>query len=72
VVVCQRGKFLLLPPGYKGAVPKGYYVYRSATYNVFIFLRGFYENPTNLWELRKLISGSLFKEVSRDRANCTC
>jgi hypothetical protein len=26
----------------------GYYAYRSGTYNVFIFLRGFFENPTNL------------------------
>jgi len=40
----KGGKFLLLPPGYKGAVPKGYYVYRSGTNNVFIFLRGFFED----------------------------
>jgi hypothetical protein len=44
----KGGKFLLLPPGYKGDVPKGYFVYRSETYNVFIFLRGFYEDPKNL------------------------
>jgi hypothetical protein len=44
----KGGKFLLLPPGYKGVVPEGYYVYRSATNNVFIFLRGFYEDPKNL------------------------
>ena len=44
----KGGKFLLLPPGYKGAVPEGYYVYRSATNNVFVFLRGFYEDPKNL------------------------
>jgi hypothetical protein len=44
----KGGKFLLLPPGYKGAVPEGYYIYRSATNNVFIFLRGFYEDPKNL------------------------
>jgi len=42
------GKFLLLPPGYKGAVPDGYFVYRSGTYSVFVFLRGFYEDPKNL------------------------
>ena len=29
-------------------MPEGYYVYRSATNNVFIFLRGFYEDPKNL------------------------
>jgi hypothetical protein len=44
----KGGKFLILPPGFTGAVPEGYYVYRSATNNVFIFLRGFYEDPKNL------------------------
>jgi hypothetical protein len=44
----KGGKFLLLPPGYKGDVPEGYYAYRSETYNVFIFLRGFYQDPKNL------------------------
>lgn len=44
----KGGKFLLLPPGYKGSVPTGYYVYRSGTNNVFIFLRAFYQDPKNL------------------------
>jgi hypothetical protein len=44
----KGGKFLLLPPGYKGSVPQGYFIYRSATNNVFVFLRGFYEDPKNL------------------------
>jgi hypothetical protein len=44
----KGGKFLLLPPGYKGEVPEGCYVYRSGTNNVFIFLRGFYRAPKNL------------------------
>jgi len=44
----KGGKFLLLPPGYTGAVPEGYFVYRSGTYNVFVFLRGFYQDPKNL------------------------
>jgi hypothetical protein len=29
-------------------VPEGYFVYRSGTNNVFVFLRGFYEDPKNL------------------------
>jgi len=41
----KGGKMLLLPPGYTGAVPEGYYVYRSGTNNVFIFLRSFYQDP---------------------------
>jgi hypothetical protein len=42
------GKFLLLPPGYKGNVPEGYFVYRSGTNNVFIFLRSFYQSLDNI------------------------
>ena len=44
----KGGKFLVLPPGYEGAVPEGYYVYRSGTNNLFIFLRAFYQDPANL------------------------
>jgi hypothetical protein len=44
----KGGKFLLLPPGYKDDVPEGYFVYRSGTNNVFIFLRSFYQDPKNL------------------------
>ena len=44
----RGGKFLLLPPGYEGQIPAGYFVYRSATNNVFIFLRSFYQDPKNL------------------------
>ncbi len=44
----KGGKFLVLPPGYSGDVPSGYYVYRSGTNNLFVFLRAFYQNPTDL------------------------
>jgi hypothetical protein len=44
----KGGKFLVLPPGYDGEVPEGYYVYRSGTNNLFIFLRAFYQDPANL------------------------
>jgi len=44
----RGGKFLILPPGYKGAVPKGHFVYRSGTNNVFVFLRSFYQDPKDL------------------------
>ncbi|MEO8303168.1 MAG: DUF1254 domain-containing protein [Betaproteobacteria bacterium] len=37
----KGGKFLLLPPGYKGEVPKGYFVFRSPTYQNLYFWRGF-------------------------------
>jgi hypothetical protein len=44
----KGGNFLILPPGYKGKVPKRYYVYRSETNNVFIFLRTFFDDPKDL------------------------
>src|SRR5215510_1537867 len=44
----KGGKFLILPPGYKDAVPPGYFVYRSGTNNVFVFLRSFYQDPKDL------------------------
>jgi len=40
----KGGKFLLLPPDYKGDVPKGYFVFRSKTYGNVFFWRGFVEN----------------------------
>jgi len=54
----KGGKFLLLPPGYKGEAPEGYYVYRSGTYNVFIFLRSFYQDPKNLTPAVALVEQS--------------
>ena len=35
------GKYLLLPPGYNGDVPDGYYVVHSKTYNLWIPWRSF-------------------------------
>lgn len=35
----QGGLYLLLPPGYAGQVPGGYFAFTSATYNVFLFFR---------------------------------
>ena len=37
----KGGKYLVLPPGYEGDVPKGYYVVQSKTYNVWNFMRGY-------------------------------
>jgi len=36
----KGGKYLLLPPGFKGAVPTGYFVLRPPTNQNFVFLRG--------------------------------
>jgi len=53
----KGGKFLILPPGYKGPVPPGYFVYRSGTNNVFVFLRSFYQDPSNLAPAVKVMKG---------------
>ena len=37
----KGGKYLLLPPGYKGEVPEGYFVFRSPTFQNLYFWRGF-------------------------------
>jgi len=44
----KGGKFLLLPPGYKGEVPDGHFVCRSGTNNVLVFLRALVADPSNL------------------------
>ena len=35
----EGGKFLVLPPGYDGEVPEGYYVVKSPTYGVWVVVR---------------------------------
>jgi len=37
----KGGKFLFLPPGYKGEVPEGYYVFRPRTFGNWYLSRGF-------------------------------
>jgi hypothetical protein len=37
----EGGKYLLLPPGYAGEVPTGYYVVRSPTFNLWLPWRSF-------------------------------
>ncbi len=44
----KGGKYLLLPPDFKGRIPTGYFVFRSRTYGVFVFWRGFFKDPKQL------------------------
>jgi hypothetical protein len=46
----KGGKYLILPPDYAGAIPTGYFTYRSGTYGVFVFWRGFFKDPKQLEE----------------------
>jgi hypothetical protein len=40
----QGGKYLLLPPGFQGDVPEGYFVFRAPTYRNWVMVRGFQRN----------------------------
>jgi len=44
----KGGKFLVLPPGYKGEVPKGYFVVPSKTNGVWVFSRGYLDKKLPL------------------------
>ena len=44
----KGAKYLIVPPDYTGDIPKGYLPYRSRTYNVFVFWRGFFKDPKQL------------------------
>ena len=46
----KGGKYLILPPAYKGDVPKEFFALRSRTYGVFVFWRGFFRDPKQLQE----------------------
>lgn len=54
----KGGKYLILPPGYDKPVPEGYFVYRSATNNVFVFLRSFYKDPSDLTPAVKVMEAT--------------
>ena len=55
------GKYLFLPPGYKGDVPEGYKVFRPKTYRVWVFLRKTPKNkdPKNVAQATKEIHEGL-------------
>jgi len=61
----EGGKYLLLPPGYSGTVPDGYFVYRPLTNNVFVFWRAFFTDPKKLAEPVKLIERTRIYPLSK-------
>ena len=42
----KGGRFLVLPPGFVGSIPEGYFVVRSPTFSVAIAMRGFQVDGT--------------------------
>ena len=53
----KGGKYLVLPPGYEGDVPDGYFVVKSKTYGVWNFMRGYVE--TGVQEAADRVKGNL-------------
>ena len=53
----QGGKYLVLPPGYEGDVPDGYFVVKSKTYGVWNFMRGYVE--TGVQQAADRVQGNL-------------
>jgi hypothetical protein len=51
----KGAKYLIVPPDYKGEIPAGYLPFRSRTYNVFVFWRGFFKDPKQLDEPVKVM-----------------
>lgn len=43
----KGGKYLILPPGYEGDIPEGYFVTRSNTYGNWLAVRGFPKGDDN-------------------------
>lgn len=39
----KGGKYLFLPPGYKGDIPEGYFVFHAPSYRIWTMMRGFGE-----------------------------
>jgi len=57
----KGGKYLILPPGYEGDVPSGYFVVPSTTFGVMVVLRGYKQdgstaNAVSLIEQTKIYS----------------
>jgi hypothetical protein len=53
----KGGKYLILPPDFEGDLPKDddYLVFKSQTYGVFVFWRGFFKDPKQLEEPVKVM-----------------
>jgi hypothetical protein len=63
----KGAKYLILPPDFKGTVPKDdkYLVFQSKTYGVFVFWRGFFKDPKQLEEPVKVMEQTTIYPVGK-------
>lgn len=65
----EGGKYLLLPPGYKGETPSGYFVLNSKTYGNWLALRGFAVNGSYDQSIKNLESLKIYPLAERNNPN---
>ena len=53
----KGGKYLLVPPDFKGEVPKGYYVAKTSSYINWLILRGFLKDGSTDYSVNLLKNG---------------
>ena len=68
----KGGKYLILPPDYTGEVPPGYFTYRSGTYGVFVFWRGFFKDPKQLEAPVRVMEQTRIYPLGRRRPRSRC
>jgi len=62
----RGGKYLILPPDYKGPIPNDYLTFRSRTYGVMVLLRGFFKDPKQLSEPVKVMEQTRFYPLGEE------
>ena len=61
----EGGKYLILPPGYEGETPEGYFAFKSRTHNVFVFWRAFRDDAGDSKQAVALMEKTRIYPLSR-------
>jgi len=61
----KGGKYLILPPDFKGEAPTGYHTFTSPTYNVFVFWRAFRDDKGDTKEAVALMEKTRIYPLSK-------
>jgi len=73
----RGGLYLLLPPDFDGEVPKGYFAFKSPTYNVFLFFRTIMKkgedgpDPKPGWHWRSRRASILYGRWKKTSSRCS-
>ena len=67
----KGGKYLVLPPGYEGDLPDGYFVVKSPTYGVMVVLRGYMENGSTANAVGRLRKTKIYPLAEKDNPRTT-